>query len=106
MRLVITLEPSQLEITPVASGGAYDWLLGVGPLSLIASVGEAVNNTDRMAGSVEVKISNAGRRAARILGQPLRKRAQIYNDDDSLFFGGYVSDVGYGREVMTLRVGA
>jgi hypothetical protein len=106
MRLVITLEPAELEITPVASGGAYDWLLGVGATSLIAHVAEAVSAEDREAASVEVTISNAGRRAARILGQPLRKRAVIYDDANVLFFDGYISNVGYGREVLTLRIGA
>lgn len=106
MRLVITLEPGQLEITPVASGGAYDWLLSVGATSLIAHVAQLTAGTDRMAASVEVKISNAGRRAARILGQPLRKRAVVYDAAGALFFGGYVSDVTYGHDVLTLRIGA
>lgn len=106
MRVVIALEPGQLEITPVAFGGAYDWLLSVGQVSLIAYVGEALSAQDRLAASVEVAILNSGRQAARILGQPLRKRVSIYDDAGALFFDGYVSDLTYGRDTLTLRVGA
>lgn len=106
MRFVLTLEPSAVQFTPPLTGGPHPLLLDVGSVTISCQVGDTQQLGGRESSSVDVTLDNRGNRAATIVGLPLRKAAQIFNDDGSLFFAGYVSGVAYGKTVTTLTVGA
>ena len=105
MHLVLHLTPSTLTFTQPTSGGAYPLLLGVGVLRLAARTGEASSLGGNESPNVQVTLDNRNRRAATIVGRPLRALAEIYDDAGDLFFSGTVSGCSYGRTV-TLEVDA
>ena len=50
-----------------------------------------------------VRLQNAARRVATLIGNPLRASAQIYNEDE-LAFAGFVSAISYGLMIdLTLE---
>ena len=80
-------------------------MLGVGVLRLAARTGEASSLGGNESPNVQVTLDNRNRRAATIVGRPLRALAEIYDDAGDLFFSGTVSGCSYGRTV-TLEVDA
>jgi hypothetical protein len=103
MRLVLHLDPSAIEFGETNAGGPYPYLIDVGELRLAARAGEAVGIAGTESASVTVRLDNRGRRAATIIGRPLRVAADIYDDDNNLFASGTVSEITYGDEI-TLEV--
>lgn len=102
MRLELALPPSVLTFTYARDGGPLPWLLKVGTLRLQARVGQSGSAETA---SMEVTIDNSGRQAADVIDHPLRARATVYDDDDSIFFDGVVSFVEYLR-IITLTIQA
>jgi hypothetical protein len=100
MHLVLHLTPAAVTFTEPTSGGAYPLLLEVGTMRLGvragADSGLQVGETTNLA----VTLDNSGRRAATIVGRPLRSAAEVYDDAGALFFAGLVSLVSYGRTVV------
>lgn len=104
MRLVLSLEPSEVEFGTINSGGAYPYLLTVGTLRLAARAGQPFGLASTESTSLTVTLDNRGRRAAAIIGRPLRVAAAVY-DGAELFFAGVISALEYGR-VLTLEIEA
>lgn len=105
MRLVLALDPSAVEFCEPTAGGPYPYLLTVGELRIAARAGQAIGLAATESSSVPVTLDNCARRAATIVGRPLRVNAKIYDDADALFFEGIVAAIEYGR-VLTLEIGA
>lgn len=99
MRLVLALASSSLEFGEPNSGGPFPYLLEVGALRTSARAGSAIGIAATEAPSVEVTLDNRGRKAAKIIGRPLRIGAEIYDDSDALFFSGTVSSIRYGARI-------
>jgi hypothetical protein len=104
MRLVLALEPSEVEFEAENSGGAYPYLLTVGTLRISARAGEPFGLASTESTSLQVTLDNRGRRAAAIIGRPLRVAARVYDGAD-LFFSGVISALEYGR-VLALEIEA
>lgn len=100
MRLVLHLDPSAIEFGEANAGGPYPYLIEVGELRLSARAGDAVGIASTESSTVTVRLDNRGRRAASIIGRPLRVAADIYDDDGDLFASGTVSDITYGDEIV------
>lgn len=105
MRLVLHLTPAAVSFSEPTSGAAWPLLLEVGALRLAVRAGEASGIEVGEAPSVTVTLDNRGRRAATIVGRPLRAAAEVYDDAGALFFAGMVARVEYGR-VVTLELQA
>jgi len=104
MRLVLALSPSAIEFTRRGGSGPYPLLLSVGTLRLAARAGQVSGIGATESTSLTVSLDNAGRRAATLLGRPLRVGAEVYDDADELLFAGIVSTVEYGRTLdLTLE---
>lgn len=97
MRLDVELSPNVVTFDPVGSAGAYPLLAAVGTLRTSMRVGDP--GSAPVTPSLVVSLDNSQNLAASILGQPLRKRATLYLDDDSVFFDGTISLMGFGRTV-------
>jgi hypothetical protein len=93
MRVDIALEPSTVSITE--RGGQFPLLVAVGSLHIAARSGDPA--TGQESDSIVVSINNAGKRASRILGEPLRKRAWVYDDEGVEFCSGIIAQVGVGN---------
>lgn len=100
MRLVLDLGTAQIEFTSHGSSGAYPWLLWVGALRIAARAGTPKGLTVGETPNLEVALSNVGKRAARIVDVPLRRRATLYDDDGALYFDGTVAQVRVGTELV------
>ena len=105
MRLVLWLDPSAVEFCEPNADGPHPYLKSVGELRLAARAGQAIGLGATESSSVTVVLNNHGRRAATIIGRPLRVAADIYDDDEALFFAGTVSSIEYGHD-LTIEVGA
>ena len=101
MRLVVELGGGQVEFTEPLSGGAFPYLLEVGELRVAARAGYISGLGVGESPSLEVVLDNAGKRAADILGQPLRSLATVYDDDGSEYWSGVISAATYGRTIVS-----
>ena len=103
IRFVLTLGASVVEFTPLSDNGAYPFLVSVGNIRIGARAGatSGFGSTETPTGSV--RLQNAARRVATLIGNPLRASAQIYNEDE-LAFAGFVSAISYGLMIdLTLE---
>lgn len=104
MRLVLELVPGAIEFTRRGDSGPYPLLLSVGTLRLAARAGQVSGIGATESTSLTVSLDNAGRRAATLLGRPLRVAAEVFDDADELLFSGIVSAIEYGRTLdLTLE---
>lgn len=103
MRLDLALEPSVISFTRVADGGEFPWMLTVGTLRLQARAGHLTGIGVGETPSLQVVLDNKGKKAAKVIGRPLRVRATVYDGDD-LFFDGTVASIEYGRVAITLTL--
>lgn len=99
MRLVLTIGANPVEFAEVGSGGGFPYLLDVGDLHVAVRAGYLSGLGVGESPSLAVTLDNTGNRAAGIIGQPLRARATVYDDDDSVYWSGIVSTIEYGRTV-------
>lgn len=106
MRLVLALDPSALEFTEPGSGGAYPLLVDVGTMREGVRVGNSIGIAANESSSVEVTLDNRGKRAATIIDWPLRASAEIYDDNDELYFAGTVAVIAYNVNYVTLEIDA
>lgn len=106
MRLVLGISSGSLEFTEPNSGGAYDLLLSVGTMRVAARAGDAIGLAANESSSIAVTLNNAGRRAAKLVGAPLRVRGQLYDKNNDLFFDGVVAMIDYAPRTITLELGA
>lgn len=97
MRLVLTLGGAQVEFTEPLSGGQFPYLLEVGVLRIQARAGYLSGLGVGESPSLSVTLDNSANRVADIIGAPLRARATVYDDDESVFWAGIVSGISYGR---------
>lgn len=97
MRLVVTLDPSAIEFTTKGSGGPFPYLLDHSDILEQARAGYISGLATGEPPSVTVTLSW---RAARILGQALRSRAELFDDDDTSLFVGLIADVAYGLTIV------
>lgn len=91
---------------PAQAPEARSWLVDVSGLALAArgAAFEQLANAPEGA-SISVKLDNAGRQASQLLGRPLRVCADVYDDDDELYFAGIVQAIEYGPN-LTLQIEA
>lgn len=99
MRLRLYLDPAVIEIGEPLSGSAYPYLTTVGALRLQARAGYISALGVNESPSLALVLDNCGNRVADIIGQPLRRRADVLNDDGSPYWQGVVSAVTYGRMI-------
>jgi hypothetical protein len=97
-RLVLFLDTSEVPFTKVGESGPYAMLLSIGTLRLAARAGNISGIGVTESTSVRVQLDNTGRRVSKIIGRPLRVRAEIYDGED-LFFVGTVASISYGQTV-------
>lgn len=100
MRLIVALMPSALEITPLNDpDGAHRFLISVGTLRIAASAGNPAASDAGLSASLTVSLSNEGKRLSAIAGCPMRARVDVYNDDESVFFSGFIASITFGRVI-------
>ena len=100
MHLVLHLTPAAVTFTEPTSGGAYPLLLEVGTMRLAVRAGEASGLQVGEAPSLAVTLDNSGRRAATIVGRPLRPAARGSDGGPGLFFARPVVRGRVGRTVV------
>lgn len=105
MKLVLYLDPAQIEIGEALSDSAMPYLISVGVLRMQARAGYISGLGVGESPSLEVTLDNCQNRVADIIGQPLRKRADVLEDDDTPYWQGIVSALSYGRDI-TITIGA
>ena len=105
MRLILALEPSELEFTEPSAGGALPYLADAGELHEQARAGYITGLGIGETPSLVLTLTNHGRRVAGIIRQPLRARADFYDDAGRLRFSGLVASIAYGRTI-TLTIDA
>jgi hypothetical protein len=98
-RLVLMIDGLPIEFTFPAAAGPFPYLLEVQNLRESCRAGHLNNFGVGESPSLVVALDNGGRKVATIIGQPLRARADVY-DDAASYFGGYVSALEYGREIL------
>lgn len=104
MRLVLELDSVTVEFVEPRAAGEYPWLVRVGSLLLGARAGHLQGVGVRESANVTVELDNGGKRAASLLGRPLRARGWLYDDADELMLAGLIASVSYGRNVgLTLE---
>ena len=89
---------------PSVAPNARRWLLSVDDLTLGARTGQYRGAYSDQNASVKLRLDNKDRQAVRMLGQPFRVRAEIY-EDDALYFAGLVQGMDYGK-TLELDIGA
>jgi len=92
-------------VLPADAPDAYPWLTDVGDLVLQARTGTVRGAFSDQSANVTVTLDNSGRQASTLIGQPLRVRAEIEDDDGHLYFAGMVQTIDYGT-VVALDIGA
>lgn len=90
MRLKLFLPSFALNLTR-NDDGPYPWLMTVSPLSIGARAGTPAGLGVTESSNMTVIIDNRDNQFTRILRNPLRSRAEFYDDDDQLAFEGIVS---------------
>lgn len=105
MRLVVTARGVDLTFTEPRAGGAYPWLVKVGPLLLAARAGHLSGAGVGEAANMTVDFDNVSRQAATLLGFCPRAPAVAYDDAGDEFFSGLVQRMGFGA-VLTLTLEA
>ena len=104
LRLVVYLKPSTITFTRPIDGGAYPLLNSVSTLRLAARAGQQSGLGVGESPSINVSLDNVDKRAATLLGNPLRARAELYNSDNSLFWAGFVSHLTNTSGASTLTI--
>lgn len=102
MKLVLWLGDTPTEITEENAHGRHPYLVDVGDIRKAARTGQAIGIEGTESSSVPITLKN---RVRRIIRAPLRARADIYDDDDALYFQGTVAALTYGAE-STLEIDA
>lgn len=102
MRLVLTIGGSVFSFTPLNDNGPYPFLISAGTVSIAARAGRASTFGSTDAPSSSAKLQNQFSRVAKLIGNPLRARAELYDGDD-LAFVGFVAAISYGA-VIELRL--
>lgn len=98
---LLFVEPT---VAPADAPNAHAWYLGDSDLLLIARTGQFRGAFSDQNASITVKLNNHNRQASKLIGQPLRVRAELY-DGATLYFAGFVQDIGYGTAIE-LDIGA
>lgn len=97
MRLLLDIDGLLLEFVEPRAAGPYPWLVKIGTLLLGARAGHLQGVGVRESANVTVELDNAGKRAAGLLGRPLRARGWLYDNDGDLLLAGLIQRVRYGR---------
>lgn len=104
MRVVLTLGTALVEFTPINSTGPYPFLVSIGNIRITARAGATSGFGTTETPTATVRLQNASRRVADLIGNPLRVRADVYDDSNALAFVGFVSTVSYGLMIdLTLE---
>lgn len=91
-----------LEFVSPTTDGEFPWLTFVGTLIQEARAGHLEGIGTVQTASLQVELDNEDKQASSLLGRPLRALADVYDDDDELFFSGLVQSLRYGR---TMKLG-
>jgi len=102
MRLVLTIDGSVIEFTPLNDSGPYPYLKGTTPIREGARAGASASFGSTETPSTTVSLKNDGGRVAEIIGNPMRARAELY-DGDFRAFSGFVQSIEFGLAI-TLRL--
>lgn len=105
MKLVLYLDPSAIEIGEELSAAKMPYLSSVGVLRMQARAGYISGLGVGQTPSLTVTLDNCANAVADIIGQPLRKRADVLNDDGTPHWQGVVADISVGRTI-NLTIGA
>jgi hypothetical protein len=104
MRFVLTVGTSVFSFTPVGDeAGPYPFLVSVGGIHSTARAGAPSGFGATDTPSASVTLLNQNKRVALMVGDPLRAKADIYDNSDRLAFSGTVSNIDYGLE-MTFQL--
>lgn len=95
MRLVVTLGSTSIEFASQRdTTAARPFLISTGTLRLAARVGQVYGTGATESSSISVSLD---RRAADVLGRPLRTAAALFGDDGEELFAGTVAALSYGN---------
>lgn len=104
MRLVLTLGASVFSFTPLGDDGPYPFLVGVGSISVAARAGAASGFGATATPNASATLLNQNKRVALLIGNPLRAKAELYDNSDRLAFSGTVAAIDYGLNIeLTLE---
>jgi hypothetical protein len=104
MTLTIWLEDVPIVFTEPRTGGAYDWLTSVGPLALAARAGHLEGIGIGETPNLELELDNTNRQASRVLGQALRARVDVADNNGDPYFSGLVASIAYGATTIALNI--
>jgi hypothetical protein len=96
--LVLRFEPNPIEFTLPEALGPYPYVLEFSNLRLAARAGHLSGLGVGESPSMQVKLTNREGRVARMIGQPLRVLAEVWEDGE-LYFAGLVQSAEYGRQI-------
>lgn len=99
MNLTLYLNPDPVVITECGSADAYPLIVAFGSLRLAARAGDSSGIGVGEAGSVSVHLQNDKRQATRLIGRPLRARAELKEDGGAVIFAGIISNISIDREM-------
>lgn len=91
---------------PAAAPNSRDWLDEVGDLTLVARTSTVRGAFSDQNASLVVRLLNTNRQASKLIGQPLRKRAIVIDDDGSEYFAGLVGPMEYEGAKLAITIEA
>lgn len=97
---VILYLSSPLTFTFPIDSGPYPWLDSVGTKRAKVRAGHIPSIGANETPSIDFNLNNVNNVASTLIGIPLRKKVEVYDDNDKLFFSGLVSKIAYGSVLI------
>ena len=91
---------------PASAPNSLAWLDEVGDLTLVARTSTIRGTFSDQNASLVVRLVNRDRQASKLIGQPLRKQAIVYDDDGSEYFAGLVGPMEYEGDKLAITIEA
>lgn len=113
MELLLYLDPDnplsfvEPGVLPADAPDSRPWLNYVGDLAMLARTGTVKGTFSNQNPSVTVQLINRARQASKLVGQPIRANAELWDPRASgvLYFEGLVQLLTYGS-VLEIEIGS
>lgn len=99
MRVVLHLDPDDIEIVEPGGDGPFPFLLAVDSIQVGVKAGHLKGLFNVEAASCRLSFDNIGDKFVDLADYPLRVFVEVFDDNDESYFEGLIQAVEYGPAV-------